>query len=283
VNIALCQTLAARLARPAADDTSAKAEKQRRRAELTRALLSYFEFVIGEEAHEVGGAEYYEIMAHCRNALYRLALTATPFMRPDGEANMRLQAAFGSIGIQISEKLLIDRGILATPYFKLIDTPAPAHLRRTTRWPTCYDIGIVENAERNGAIAREVVKGVRHSLPVMVLIQREKHGHILNDLFTKAGARSAFISGKHEQEQRQRALSDLANHNLDVLIGSTILDVGVDVPAVGMVGIAGGGKGEIGHRQRIGRGLEPTCRLFLTLRMKPIVILSIMHRPGDRF
>jgi superfamily II DNA or RNA helicase len=40
------------------------------------------------------------------------------------------------------------------------------------------------------------------------------------------------------------------------LIGTTILDVGVDVPAVGMIILAGGGKAEVGHRQRIGRGLR---------------------------
>lgn len=41
-----------------------------------------------------------------------------------------------------------------------------------------------------------------------------------------------------------------------MLIGSTILDVGVDVPAVGMVILAGGGKAEVALRQRIGRGLR---------------------------
>ena len=41
-----------------------------------------------------------------------------------------------------------------------------------------------------------------------------------------------------------------------MLIGSTILDVGVDVPSVGMIVLAGGGKAEVATRQRIGRGLR---------------------------
>jgi superfamily II DNA or RNA helicase len=41
-----------------------------------------------------------------------------------------------------------------------------------------------------------------------------------------------------------------------VLIGSTILDVGVDVPSVGAVILAGGGKAEVEMRQRVGRGLR---------------------------
>jgi superfamily II DNA or RNA helicase len=47
----------------------------------------------------------------------------------------------------------------------------------------------------------------------------------------------------------------LARAEIDVLIGTTILDVGVDVPAVGHACLAGGGEAEVAQRQRIGRGL----------------------------
>jgi len=43
---------------------------------------------------------------------------------------------------------------------------------------------------------------------------------------------------------------------IQVLIGSNILDVGVDCPALGMVINAAGGKAEVNLRQRIGRGLR---------------------------
>jgi len=51
-------------------------------------------------------------------------------------------------------------------------------------------------------------------------------------------------------------LIELKNGEIDVLIGSTILDVGVDVPSVGVVILAGGFKAEYSIRQRIGRGLR---------------------------
>ena len=256
VNVGMVQTLAARLALPSAEDRPEKADAKKRRRDLTLALLSYFEAVIGEEAHEVGGTDYYEVMSQCRNAHYRLALTATPFMRPDGEANMRLQAAFGSIGIQVSEKLLIDRGILATPKFKIVASASPRMLRRSTRWPTCYDIGIVENIERNRAVVFEGVRAVKYGLTVMVQVQREKHGATLQKMFAEAGVRSLFVFGKDEQETRKTALNDLKAQRIDVLISTTIFDVGVDVPSVGMVILAGAGKAEVGTRQRIGRGLR---------------------------
>ncbi len=71
-----------------------------------------------------------------------------------------------------------------------------------------------------------------------------------------AGLKAAFIFGENNAEERQTKLQELASGEIDVLIGSTILDVGVDVPAVGMVILAGAGRAEVALRQRIGRGLR---------------------------
>lgn len=40
------------------------------------------------------------------------------------------------------------------------------------------------------------------------------------------------------------------------MIGTSIMGVGVDVPAVGLIVLAGAGKAEVQTRQRIGRGLR---------------------------
>ena len=256
VNCAMVQTLMARLKEPEENDRSPAANAQRLLRARTIKTLSLFEFVIGEEAHEAGGNSYYEILRHCKNAHYRLALTATPFMREDAEANMRLMAAFGPIGIQVSEKMLIERGILAKPYFKFIRLDPPKRLYKTTAWQKAYKIGIVENPNRNQAIVFEAIRAVALGLPVMILVQHKAHGKLLEELLVNAGARAKFIFGEHDNAQRRAALSKLASGEIGVLIGSTILDVGVDVPAVGMVILAGGGKAEVALRQRIGRGLR---------------------------
>jgi superfamily II DNA or RNA helicase len=88
----------------------------------------------------------------------------------------------------------------------------------------------------------------------MVLVQHKVHGKRLARMIHETGIRCAFIEGEHNQTERQAALTALKNEQIDCLIGSTILDVGVDVPAVGLVVLAGGGKAEVALRQRIGRG-----------------------------
>ncbi|WP_265328406.1 DEAD/DEAH box helicase, partial [Acinetobacter baumannii] len=75
-------------------------------------------------------------------------------------------------------------------------------------------------------------------------------------LFDDIGIRARYIRGEDDQGERKSALTELANKDIDVLIGTTILDVGVDVPAVGLIILAGGGKAEVALRQRIGRGLR---------------------------
>jgi superfamily II DNA or RNA helicase len=236
---------------------AAKVKKQDAVRAQTIALLGKFELVILEEAHEASGAGFYGIMSHCINAHYRLALTATPFMKDDQEANMKLMAVAGPVGIKVSEEMLIDRGILAKPFFKYVKMKTPAaKLFRGTAWASAYRLGVVEYEARNDAIVHEAVMGKLYGLTTMCLIQHKAHGELLARKMIAAGLRVEFIYGESDHDTRKRQLRKLADGLLDVLIGSTILDVGVDVPAVGLIILAGGGKAEVALRQRIGRGLR---------------------------
>lgn len=255
--VAMVQTLQSHLAGPdPSDKGSVRAEKENLRKKTVE-LLKTFEFIVLEEAHESSGNGYFDVCNHCTNAAYRLALTATPFMKDDEEANMRLMAVSGPIGIKVSEKMLIDRGILARPYFKFVKTTKrPKYLQRRTTWQAAYRLGIVENDERNRLIVEEAKKAKEHGLSVMCLVLQKAHGTMLQKLMQAEGLNAKFIFGENNAEERRKRLEELKEKKIDVLIGSTILDVGVDVPAVGMVILAGAGKAEVAIRQRIGRGLR---------------------------
>lgn len=255
--VAMVQTLQSRLAGAEPRDKGSVREEKEAIKRETEELLKTFEFIVLEEAHESSGNGYFDVCNHCTNAAYRLALTATPFMKDDEEANMRLMAVSGPIGIKVSEKMLIDRGILARPYFKFVKlTKRPKYLQRRTTWQAAYRIGIVENEERNQLIVDEALKAKEHGLSVMCLVLQKAHGGILQRMMKAQGLKAEFIFGENNANERQERLNDLKEKKIDVLIGSTILDVGVDVPAVGMVILAGAGKAEVAIRQRIGRGLR---------------------------
>lgn len=239
--------------RQKAQDTADK--KARIRAE-TVAFLEKIGFLTLEEAHEVSGTGFFDLCNAMTNAHYRLALTATPNMKDSEEANMRLAAVAGTIGIRVTEKELIDKGILATPYFKFLESRKPEGVLRGSSFPVAYERGIVKNAGRNTQILQHVMEAKKYGLTSMILVQHTAHGDLLKNLLKTAGLKVEFIRGEDSQEERQRALDMLGAGKLDALIGTTILDVGVDVPSVGQIILAGGGKAEVAVRQRIGRGLR---------------------------
>ena len=256
ITVAMVQTLASKLKDPSPFDSKRDQQRQKQIQEKVKVLLSRYELVILEEAHEASGDSYFKILGECKNAHYRLALTATPFMKDDAEDNMRLMACVGPIGIKVTEKELIDKGILAKPYFKYIENPKSAKLNNSTSWQRAYKLGIVECVERNALIVEEVKTMKSHGLSVIALVQHTHHGDLLKTAMKAAGLKVSFIRGSSSQEERQGTLNKLGAGKIDVLIGTNILDVGVDVPSVGAIILAGGGKAEVALRQRIGRGLR---------------------------
>lgn len=220
-------------------------------------FLGSINLLILEEAHEASGDSYFKVTRACKKADYRLSLTATPFMKEHDEDNFRLMACSGPVAIKVTEKELIDCGILSTPYFKFVKTVKPKKLYRGTPWKRAYKIGITESFERNAQIVAEALRGVNHGLSVMIFIKHKKHGEqLLRDLKSTVHGKTkvSLIYGDHNQIERRAALETLKKPN--IVIGSTIIDVGVDVPAIGMAILAGGGKAEVAMRQRIGRVLR---------------------------
>lgn len=272
INVATVQTLSSFLSEPGADLTKDKRDFHLRRRELIKKMLSNVSLLVLEEAHEASGESFYEIARLCKKADYRLALTATPFMKDSTEANMRLMAVSGRIEIKVSEKYLIDKGILAKPIFlyrKIGYVPDTELLNKeltgkhinfrvnmSTPYQKAYQLGITYNLGRNTAIVGTAVQFKQHGLSCMTLVRHERHGQILKAMLEEKGLVASFINGKSSSSTRSAKLIELASGKIDVLIGSTILDVGVDVPSVGAVIIAGGGKAEVELRQRVGRGLR---------------------------
>ena len=268
-DVVLCmvQTIADRLgAFQPSNPRISPAEKQReldrwqKRRDECIELCDSIEFLIAEEAHEAGGNSYYEVCKAMRRASYRMALTATPMMR-DGESNVRLIAMFGPIRLEVTEEELIDAGILAQPIFKFIRPQMPPTIRRSTNWQKAETLGIVENANRNKHVCAEAIRASRYGLSTLILIKRKKHGKIIHEMLKRYGLNGTYIFGETNSTKRKEALAKLASGEYDYLIGSTILDVGVDVPSIGLLILAGGGKAEVAHRQRIGRALRRKVKM----------------------
>ena len=81
-------------------------------------------------------------------------------------------------------------------------------------------------------------------------------GKSLSKNLMRLAFQMSFLLAQMTKQKENEQLIFLKKGKIKVLLGSTILDVGVDVPAVSMVILASAGKAEIALRQRIGRGLR---------------------------
>lgn len=207
------------------------------------------EGVIVHNCHRVGADTIYKVAMNCYAAI-RIGLSATVH-RTDG-ADLKIWAALGEVGANITPEMLIDQGYLARPNFHFEKVPS-TRLPKSCKWHEAYTSLIVCNEVRNERIiywAKDLVsKGYR----TFVSVNRVDHGEMLAERIPGA----VFLSGKDKSKDRQEMLARFREGKLMCII-STLLSEGVDLPEMEAIILAGGGKSSILAIQRVGRALRTT-------------------------
>ena len=222
---------------------------------------------VGDEIHHSTATSYFEILAAFNNASMRIGLTGT--VEKDAVKKTRLYAITGEIITKISNNYLIKNNYSAKPecYMVPIDYPDVDKIRLYGRkdefgelnYNDQYTKGIVSNMWRNYVIAKICEKEVfENNGQVLVLVDRLEHGECLEECFDylDSDVRRMFLYGDLTTEVRQDGLNKLVNKEIDVLIATTILDEGVDVPNINAMIYARGGKSIRKLLQGVGRGLR---------------------------
>jgi superfamily II DNA or RNA helicase len=187
-------------------------------------------------------------------ALNKYGFSASPW-RDDG-ADLKIEGATGPVIYRVETERLVQEGYLVPPVIRVISTrgwwvPAAWETgnykkKIKSQFGECYKVEIVENRIRNYRIA-QVVRDLE--VPTLVLVKQIKHGRALEDLIPDA----QFLSGKDPGKDRVEAYNSLRSGELRVIIATTIADLGLDLPILGALVLAGGGKSSTRHLQRIGR------------------------------
>ena len=182
-------------------------------------------------------------------AMYRLSLSATP-KRTDG-ADLLLWSQTGTIICRVSVELLVKKGYLAKPRFVILDYGVKYS---GERYPDEYK-AMWQSHKRSQAIVEYAAQAHRNGHKVYIDVKRIEHGKRIVKLLHEQGIDAKFISGSSSTEIRQAALKEFEDDGF--ILVSTLIKEGVDLPAMSMVIMAGGGKSEINTIQTIGRALRP--------------------------
>lgn len=237
--------------------------------------------VIVDEAHILGASAVYDVV-NAIPAPNKYGMSASPW-RDDG-ADLMIEAATGAVIYRIETHRLVQEGYLVPLVVEVIPTgaywkaaawgkickkckrqwvkppPRKKGQRNTkcecgstefkSQFTECYRTEIVENVSRHALIMRKVSELDR---PTFVLVKQVKHGQQLQKLIPG----SVFLSGKEKGDVREKAFNAMRAGELQIIVATTIADMGMDVPNLGAIVLAGGGKSSTRHLQRIGRVVRP--------------------------
>ena len=201
-----------------------------------------------DEAHLASCRTFQELYKNI-NPEVLLGASGTP-NRDDG-ADILLTGLLGDIIIDISAERLINAGVLVPPTIKFINVPS-IYTTGTT-YPQIYKEYVVESPVRNKLIVENTKKLVEKGYKTLVLFKNIRHGEILLDMMQQDGIRCEMLNGRDSLARRTEVKEMLDKGEIDVLLASTILDIGFDAPVLSGLILCGSGKSSIRALQRIGR------------------------------
>lgn len=179
---------------------------------------------------------------------YLYGLSGTPFR--EDNSDMLVEGILGPKLIDISASELIAKGVLAQPIIKFIEVPKE---KISGPYQTIYKNFIIENHARNGLILENTSKLIEKGYKILVLFKNIKHGKILANIFKDNNIKFKMLSGNDSLEKRDEVKKAIYAGEIDVILASTIFDIGVDIKCLSALILAGGGKSYVKALQRIGR------------------------------
>lgn len=203
---------------------------------------------------------------------YLLGFTAEPFHKDKSHivSDLVLRGLIGPVIHRVTMDYLVDHGYLAKPCVVAIDTNYKGNIYKVIDWSIVNKSCIVKNTLRNELIRDVSILLINENKKPLLLVQQIAHGQELAKLISKEGysvymmtggrSISVFLDGNNIDkyvDNDNQVIKDFNDGRIDVLIGTSTLDEGVDMPSLSAVILAGGGKGRLKVVQRLGRALRP--------------------------
>lgn len=223
--------------------------------EIVQWLLSVGVWIL-DESHLSAADVYVAIGEYMPNTHHRFGVSAT--LRREDNAEMVFHGLVGPLTLKISPMRLIDEGWLVRPRIEMhvIQHEFEHHGPKKPKWSDVYKTCIAQNTERNNYVFEQAFRCLREErLPCLILVKDLEHGEILQDLLAQMGP-TAYLQGEDKQEIREEVIAKVKTNEIPFLVASTIFDIGVDIPELRSVILAGAGNSESRAIQRVGRGLR---------------------------
>ena len=216
--------------------------------EKIKKAIGKTQLTIYDEAHFLATDTLQSIYKASKKCAHHYSMSGTLF-RDDG-ADLLLESVSGKKIYDLSASKLIDEGFLVPPKIIFFETPIyPQKLKK--HYQSVYKKYVVENEVRNDMIEECTRKLINKGRKVLILVRQIAHG---KDLYNRLQDLPLyFVTGEVDGNIRDQVKQEFENGDLKCLIASSVFDIGVDLPTLDALVLAGSGKGSVRTLQRIGR------------------------------
>lgn len=244
-------------------------------------LLDRVTLLMFDEVHHLGTAPSWQNVANNCGAERRYGFSGSPWAsgkpaidltnyKESRFADFRVASQVGDTLVYIPSKMLREMGVIVDPNIYVVAINKPKGLTRNPfpRWRWVYNRGIIENDHRNYLIAEAANRLHKREHRTVILVVSIPHGkdilkrlyaYGLNAAFTKGSDEVLVYTGKKIKKHRdagEKFRDAFLAGEIDVLIGSVVIDEAVDLPEMSALILAGGMKSPIRAVQRIGRAIR---------------------------
>ena len=211
------------------------------------------DLIIIDEAHHAVAGQWEKILQHFGNARV-IGVTATP-SRLDGRG---LGSHFSTLISGPSVKQLTELGFLSR--HRVFAPPVIADLKGVRTRAGDYANDQLSEAMNRPTITGDAIAHYRKradGLPAIAFCCSVAHATSVCESFNAAGYRAKLVTGSMSMEERDEAISGLADGRTQVLCSVDVVSEGTDVPAVSAAILLRPTQSEALYLQQVGRILRP--------------------------
>lgn len=250
---------------------------------LTQAFYDTRKALFVDEFHHSSAKTYRQIIKKCAHIYYRFGMTGTHFR--SGTDALEMHGLISNVIYKVESAELLRRGILVPTRVAFIPVPGPKLRGVPKQFNTGHGkFGLHEHEVRNQLVAQAVVTLNKQGRKILVLVGTKKQGRLIAELlgtwFKKSGttefAPVEFVStDMHRKRQSKVIDAYLESDEVQVLIGTSLLGEGVDLPVTDALVYARGEKAEVSMTQN-------AYRVCTAMEGKPDAVIIDFHDQHHR-
>ncbi|MBS9775933.1 MAG: DEAD/DEAH box helicase [Fusobacterium sp.] len=232
------------------DITFAMIQTLSKKENLEKFSKDFFDYIIIDEVHH-GGAKSYQNIFEYFEPKFLLGLTATP-ERTD---NFDIYKLFNyNIAYEIRLHEAMKEELLCPfHYFGISDILIDGE--------SINEKSSIKNLTSDERVRHILEKSSYYSysgkiLHCLVFVSKVEEAEILCEKFLERGIKSAYLSSKHSDTEREKTIEDFENGEINYLFTVDIFNEGIDIPCVNQVILLRPTQSSIVYIQQLGRGLR---------------------------